>query len=209
MLDLDAFARMPLCREPCQFVVVPGFVRPDALAAINRDYPAIARPGNFPPEQLAFGPAFAALLDELQSPAVREAFAAKYGIELAGYPLQITVRKYSEAADGNVHNDSKMKIVTTLIYFNSAWTEAGGQLRLMRSPRDLERYAVEVPPVAGNLLSFRRSEHSYHGFLPYVGERRSLQMYWVKPKRNISAESVDKRMSLKKRLKRYLKERRR
>jgi hypothetical protein len=209
MLDLAAFARTPLCHQPCDFLVVPQFVRPEALADLNRDFPAIERPGNFPPEDLVCGPTFAALLTELHSDAVRNAFAAKFGIDLTPYPLQITVRRFSEAGDGNVHNDSKMKIVTTLIYFNSSWSEPGGQLRLMRSPRDLQRYAVEVPPVDGNLLTFRRSQHSYHGFLPYVGERRSLQMYWVKPKRSVSAEGVEKQMSLKKRIKRYFKERRR
>ncbi len=209
LVDLGAFGRTPLCRQPCDFVVVPRFIRADALEAINRDYPKIDRPGNFAPEDLVYGPSFTALLDALHSAVLRDAFAAKFGIDLSPYPLQITVRRYSEAADGNVHNDSKMKILTTLIYFNEAWSAPGGQLRLMRSARDLERYAVEVPPVEGNLLAFRRSEHSYHGFVAYVGERRSLQMYWVKPKRSTSAEGTDKQMTLKKRLKRYFKERKR
>ena len=43
---------------------------------------------------------------------MREKVAAKFAIDLEEHPLQITVRKYSEASDGNVHNDSKMKVVT-------------------------------------------------------------------------------------------------
>lgn len=75
-----------------------------------------------------------------------------------------------------------MKIVTALIYFNETWPHTGGRLRLLRGKRDVHDYAAEVEPAAGNLIAFRRSETSYHGFLPYAGERRSLQLYWVRPK---------------------------
>lgn len=204
MLDLDAFARTPLRHDPCDFLVVPNFVRADAIDAINQDYPAIDGPGNFAPEDLAYGPAFAAFLEELQSPQLRRAYTEKFGIDVSDFPLQVTVRKFAESSDGNVHNDSKMKMITTLIYFNKDWQPAGGRLRLMRSPKNIDDYIVEVPPEAGTLLTFRRSETSYHGFQPYAGERRSLQMYWVKPKRDHRGE---KKLTLKKRIKRFLKER--
>jgi hypothetical protein len=183
MLDLDALDRTPLNRDPCDFVVVPQFVRSEALAAINRDYPEIPRAGNFEPELFPFGPAFAELLQELRSAETRQHFAAKFGLDISDYPLQLTVRKYCEASDGNVHNDSKTKIITVLIYFNETWPHAAGRLRLMRSPKSLDDYQAEVEPSRGTMLAFRRSETSYHGFYPIEAERRSLQMYWVKPKR--------------------------
>ena len=31
----------------------------------------------------------------------------------------------------------------------------------------------------GNLVAFRRSENSYHGHLPYEGERRVIQIAWL------------------------------
>jgi Rps23 Pro-64 3,4-dihydroxylase Tpa1-like proline 4-hydroxylase len=129
--------------------------------------------------------------------------AAKFGIDLDGFPLQVTVRKFSEADDGNVHNDSKLKVVTALIYFNETWPHAGGRLRLVRNPDDIDDFSVEVEPSGGTLLVFRRSERSYHGFNPYAGERRSLQMYYVRPKRRATTEG--KSLGLKKRLKRLLK----
>lgn len=203
VVDFDAFDRAPLRKDPCDYVVVPHFVKPEALAEINRDYPEIAEPGNFPPEQLRYGPRFATLLQELASPEMRERFAAKFGLDLGDLVLQTTVRKYSEASDGNIHNDSRTKIVTALIYFNEQWPHAGGRLRLLRSADDIDDFAVEVAPEGGTLLAFRRSERSYHGFVPCEAERRSLQMYWVKPKR----ESRDLRNpgSWKKRLKRLFK----
>ena len=206
VLDLDAFDRAPLQHDPCDFVVVPHFVRREALEAVNRDYPQIAEPGNFDPAELRFGPAFEALLAELRDPDLRDHFAAKFGLDLSPYPLDMTVRKFSEASDGNVHNDSKGKIVTSLIYFNPVWEHPGGRLRLVRNPDDIEDYAAEVVPEAGTLISFRRSETSYHGFLPMAGERRSLQMYWVKPKRH---EQGEKKLTLKRRWKRWRKERKR
>jgi hypothetical protein len=204
ILDLDAFDATPLQHDPCDFVVVPRFVRPEALEGVNRDFPDIAGPGNFEPSQLRYGPAFEALLAELNEPELRDHFAAKFGLDLSPYPLDMTVRRYSEASDGNVHNDSKGKIVTSLIYFNPTWEHAGGRLRLVRNPDDIEDYGAEVVPEAGTLISFRRSEASYHGFLPVEAERRSLQMYWVKPKRY---EKEEKKMTLKRRWKRWRKER--
>ncbi|MGH0035340.1 MAG: 2OG-Fe(II) oxygenase [Myxococcota bacterium] len=204
LLDLDALDAAPLQHDPCDFVVVPRFVRADALAAVNADYPAIEEPGNFEPSGLRFGPTFETLLAELHDPVLREHFGAKFGLDLSPYPLDMTVRRYSHISDGNVHNDSKGKIVTSLIYFNPTWDHEGGRLRLVRNPDDIEDYAAEVVPEAGTLISFRRSEHSYHGFLPVEAERRSLQMYWVKPKRY---EKEEKKMTLKRRWKRWRKER--
>jgi hypothetical protein len=181
-VDLEAFASSPLQREPCDHVIVPRFVRPEALAAVNRDFPEIDEPGNFAPEALSYGPACDMLLKEIHSPEMRAAFAAKFGIDLEPLRLEMTFRRFSDASDGGVHNDSRVKVVTALIYFNETWPHAGGRLRLLRGKRDVRDYAAEVEPCAGNLIAFRRSETSYHGFEPYAGERRSLQLYWVRPK---------------------------
>lgn len=202
-LDLEALEQAALQHDPCDFIVVPGFVKADALEAINRDYPQIDLPGNFEPEGLTYGPAFREMLQELDSPQLKEQYEEKFGISLGDYPLQMTIRKYSEASDGNIHNDSRGKIITTLIYFNDEWHHEGGRLRLLRSPRDIEDYTAEVTPAGGTMIAFRRSETSYHGFKRCVGERRSLQMYWVKPKRAMRGDK--KSPSVKKRLKRLFK----
>lgn len=183
MFDFDAFERAPLQRDPCDFIMVPGFVKPDALEAINHDYPAIVEPGNFSLDGLEYAGAFRAMTDELARPETKQRFAAKFDMDLQACPLELTVRRYSSESDGNIHNDSKSKRLTTLIYFNKHWQSPGGQLRILRRPEDINDYAVEIPPVDGNLICFRRNEKSFHGFPPYVGERRSIQFYWVKPER--------------------------
>ena len=205
LLDLEAFERAPLQHDPCDFIVVPGFVRPEMLGAVNRDYPEIDTPSNFKPEDISYGPMFASFLEELNGPELKQKYSEKFGLDLSTYPLQMTIRKYCELSDGNVHNDSKGKIITTLIYFNDEWHHDGGRLRLLRSSWDIEDYSAEVVPEKGTLIAFRRSDRSFHGFKKMEGERRSLQMYWVKPKR---AKKDDKEhIGFKKRLKRLFKHR--
>ena len=42
-----------------------------------------------------------------------------------------------------------------------------------------EDIIVEVPPVAGTLLAFKRSDNSWHGHEPFAGERRVIQFNWL------------------------------
>jgi hypothetical protein len=168
-----------LVREPFEHLIVAGFVPPDALAAIGTAYPKISTSGSFPVEQVTFGPAFQTLLDELEGDEFREAFEQKFGLELAGRPTVTTVRGRCDARDGQIHTDSKSKIITVLLYLNDNWEQQGGRLRLLRSATDLNDIIVEVPPVAGTLLAFKRSDNSWHGHEPFAGERRVVQFNWL------------------------------
>lgn len=203
MLDIARLDAAPLGSDPCVYVHVPGFVHAEALKEINRDYPDIRERGNFPPEELSYGPAFAQLLEELSSRDLKAAFERKFSLDLSENPLQLTARKYVDETDSGLHNDSRTKIVTVLIYFNETWQHAGGKLRLTRNEHDFANYTVECEPKEGNLLAFVRSATSFHGYLPCSGERRSIQMYWVKPKRE--QRDLGRAGSLVKKLKRFLK----
>ncbi len=74
---------------------------------------------------------------------------------------------------------SPSKIITALIYMNSSWEQSGGRLRLLRSAHNLDDVLVEVPPTEGTLVTFRRSENSFHGHKPFIGVRRVIQLNWV------------------------------
>jgi len=180
ILDLDVIQSTPLERDPFDFVVARGVFAAPALETLNRDYPAIDRPANFKPDNLSYGPAFEQLLAELDGPDFEHLIENKFGVSLGKTYKTITVRKYSEMSDGNIHTDHWSKVVTLILYFNREWTEDAGKLRLMRSIDDIEDYAVEVAPEGGTLIAFRRTAHSYHGYRPFEGERRMLQMSWVK-----------------------------
>jgi hypothetical protein len=178
-LDLEAFRAVPLTREPFQYLIVPGFVRAGGRAAINADYPKISERGSFPVAQLSYGPAFGEFLEELESDEFRHAFEEKFGLDLAGRPTTTTVRGQCSPKDGQIHTDSKSKIVTVLIYMNSGWEQPGGRLRLLNSGSDLDDVIVEVPPHEGTLIAFKRSDNSWHGHKPFSGERRVIQFNWV------------------------------
>ncbi len=180
VLDLDRFRAAPLEREPFDFVVVDGFVRDTALPAILADFPAVHGAGSYPVESLDYGPGFADLVAALTGPALTEAMAAKFSVDLGGRPTMLTVRGNSDGRDGRIHTDTETKIITVLLYLNPVWEPAEGRLRLLRGPRDLDDYAVEVAPLAGTMLAFRRSARSFHGHRPHVGERRAVQLNWVR-----------------------------
>lgn len=202
-LDIARLDAAPLGKDPCVHVHVPGFVRAGVLSEINRDYPDIRERGNFPPEELAYGAAFRGLLEELRSEELRSAFERKFGLDLRQNPLQITARKYVDETDSGLHNDSRTKVVTVLMYFNEHWEHAGGKLRLTRNEQDFEDYSVECEPAQGNLIAFVRSATSFHGYLPCNAERRSIQMYWVKAKRE--QRDAERAGTALKKLKRFFK----
>ena len=62
---------------------------------------------------------------------------------------------------------------------NPEWEHSGGRLRLLRSADNLDDAILEVPPAAGTLLAFKRSDNSFHGHKPFSGERRVIQFNWV------------------------------
>ena len=178
-LDLAAFSATALVCQPFEYLIVPGFIRVEARAAINADYPRIENPGSFPATELTFGPAFRSLLDALQGPEVRRAFAEKFQIDLTHRPSLITVRGRCGTRDGHIHTDAPSKIITALVYMNSRWEQSGGRLRLLRCAQNIDDVLVEIPPTEGTLVAFRRSANSFHGHKPHIGVRRVIQLNWV------------------------------
>ena len=179
VLDLDRLYAAPLERDPFDFVVVEDFIRRDALAALDADFPAIRGSGSYPVESLECGPAFRDLVAVLSGPELAGAIGEKFALDLSGRPTLVTIRGASDGKDGRIHTDSATKIITLLLYMNPVWDRAEGRLRLLRGPDDLDDWVREVAPLAGTMLAFRRSERSFHGHRPHIGPRRSLQLNWV------------------------------
>jgi SM-20-related protein len=178
-IDLAAFEKTALVAAPFPHIVVPGFIQQSVRAQLGRDYPEIAGPGSFPIADLTYGPAFRDFIAELEGPAMRQAFAEKFAIDLANRPTMVTVRGHAREADGRIHTDTKSKLITVLVYMNESWEAAGGRLRLLRSPDTLDDAIAEVPPAAGTLLAFRVTPNSWHGHAPISGPRRVVQLNWV------------------------------
>jgi len=178
-LDLEALKRARVQIEPFPYLIVPSFVRAQALTAIGADFPVVAHPGSFPLSTLKYGPAFAAFIKELEGPGFTDIVAGKLQMNLSGCPTMITVRGQSRAADGKIHTDSRTKLVTVLIYMNDEWESPKGRLRLVRSPTNLDDVIAEVPPEQGTLLIFKNESNAWHGFEPFSGPRRVIQLNWV------------------------------
>ena len=179
LLDLEALRRTPLVTSPFSYVVVPGFVPREAAQAIRQDFPEIPYAGLLPLEATSPGPGFNALVEELTGPALTTCFAEKFGLDLTGRPIMVTLRGRTQARDGRIHTDSEAKLITALIYFNEGWESQGGRLRLLRGPDDINDMVAEVPPELGTLIAFRRSGNSYHGHEPHIGVRRSVMVNWM------------------------------
>ena len=194
-IDLDAFDAAPAMREPFPFALVPHFVKREAMAGINADYPRVTHPGSFPLPTLKYGPAFAALIRAIQGPDFTRAVEKKLGIDLSGRPTMVTARGVSAARDGQIHTDSRTKLVTVLIYMNNAWEAKTGRLRLLRRPDSLEDVIAEVPPDEGTLLIFRNDPNAWHGFHAFEGPRRVIQLNWVTDMSVVRREQFRHRVS--------------
>jgi hypothetical protein len=180
VLDLDALVAAPTVAVPYPHFSAGNALKATAVPSLMADFPALTQTGFLPIDDIAVNGAFAALLADLQSPAFSAAVGGKLGLDLTARPTLITVRKWSAAGDGRIHTDSASKLATLLVYLNEAWTDTGeGRLRVLRSATDFNDYTEEISPVAGSIFGFRRTAQSWHGHLPFVGERRVVQITWL------------------------------
>jgi hypothetical protein len=193
-LNLAKLYQAEFHADPFEYVMVDDVLQDHCKEAVVRDFPQILSKGSFPLAQLTYGPGFKELTDELLGADFRAAVASKFSLDLNGYPTMITVRGWSASSDGQLHTDSKDKVITVLLYLNPAWESSGGRLRLLRS-KNVQNYAAEVPPTMGSLVIFKRSDRSWHGFTPYEGRRMSLQLNWVKSASYLRREGFRHRVS--------------
>ncbi|MEA3299932.1 MAG: 2OG-Fe(II) oxygenase [Pseudomonadota bacterium] len=179
MLNLAEIQSATLKRDPYPYMVVEDVINADAIEAILGDFPAIDYPGSIPVSEVRYGPAFQALLDELNGPAFRDTIAARFGLDLANRPIMTTVRGVMRDKDGRIHTDSKTKVITVLLYFNQDWRDSGGHLRILRNGTDLDDFVEEIPPKLGTMVVFQVTDNCWHGHKPVVGKRLSIQMNYL------------------------------
>ena len=181
-LDYQKLAATPVAMDPFPHVVVPGFVPPTSLEAVLDDLPPLAKRGSFPVDAVKLGPNAAALMEAMEAPALRGSIERLFGLDLNDSPTMVTLRGWTSDRDGRIHCDSLAKRVTVLLYLNretDAWARQQGCLRLLRGPKDLEDFAVEVPPVNGTLLVFPNGPTTWHGHRQFVGQRYSVQLNYM------------------------------
>ena len=175
MLDFDVLRAAPSATRPYRHFVATGALSAPEAAAVRADYPAISKPGYLPLSKMEAKGAFADLIEDLQSGELAEVLSQQLDIDLMDKPRMITVRRLSQASDGPPHTDSQSKLVTMLTYLNETWDgTSAGCIRVLNGS-DLKDYVTEVPPLAGTVFAFRREAESWHGHLPFTGERYVVQ----------------------------------
>jgi hypothetical protein len=179
LIDQSALQRAVVFREPFPFLIAQQVLAGEALKRVQTDFPEIDRPGLYPLSVLSFGPAFGAVVDELLAPAVERALEHALDVKLAGRERMVTVRGRCRARDGRIHTDNPDKLAAALLYLNTDWHAEGGRLRMLRCGYDIDNVVAEVPPEAGTLVAFKRSDNSWHGHKPFAGERRYIMINWM------------------------------
>lgn len=180
--DIFTKADAVVRREPFPFAVVQGALPESARAVIAADFPDYQRSGFFPYQPSECGPSVQRVIEEMLSPAFSDTLGDLLGVpRLSQYPTIVTIRKWSKETDGRIHNDSKSKIVTALLYLNNTWPNtSAGCFRFLSSPESFDHLVgEEIKPLYGTFTAFRRTENSWHGHTPYKGERRVLQIAWL------------------------------
>ena len=180
MIDWAVLQQAKVCQTPFPHLIAPGFIAAAQADALIEDFPDIQSPGSFPAQSLHCGKVFADFLDELQQPPFAQAMGEKFGVDLSDRETMITVRGQCRPADGKIHLDSKGKLITILIYMNGPWDADGGRLRLLNSPDDIDDYFAETPPARGTLLAFACVDNAWHGHKSFAGQRRAIQLNWVR-----------------------------
>jgi Rps23 Pro-64 3,4-dihydroxylase Tpa1-like proline 4-hydroxylase len=167
---------------PFPFLIAHNQLPDEARADIDRDFPKYSGAGFFPYHEKECGQSIHTLVATLASPAFASAVGGKLGIENLGqYPTLVTICRHLNRRHGTIHTDSKSKVASALLYLNPSWNDTSdGCLRLLAKIDDIDAtIAPEIKPLYGEFVIFKRADNSFHGHLPYAGERRVIQVAWL------------------------------
>ena len=189
ILNVDAVEKAPLSREPYSFFLGQNFLKEETVDDLRREFPAIEKPGYLAVDEVQIKGRFKQLIDELESDEFSRVLSKKFGQDLVPYPRLTTIMKRSQPKYGTIHTDGPSKVMTLLVYMNDDWSPDGpGRLRVLYDDQKFEPYAAEVPPTMGTVFAFLRADNSWHGHQPFTGERKVVQVAWVK-----SAEDIERK----------------
>jgi hypothetical protein len=169
---------------PFPFFVMGDMLPRDstAAAALDADFPRYRSAGFFPYAEDDCGPSVRRLVEQMTSAQFGDAIGRRLGIDGLGCkPTLATLCRSLNLRHGTIHTDSRSKVVTALLYLNESWPDtSGGCLRFLTRIDDIDALAApEVRPLYGTLVAFKREDNSFHGHLPFEGERRVIQVAWL------------------------------
>ena len=168
---------------PFRFLIAHEQLPPEAARELERDFPKYCGCGLLPLRRKGLRP-------EHQPPdrrALTDPAVASCGRrqarhrQLGQYPTLVTLCRALNKRHGTIHTDSKSKVATALLYLNESWPDTSdGCFRFLNRVDDIDDLAApEIRPLYGNFVVFKRADNSFHGHLPYEGERRVIQVAWL------------------------------
>ncbi|MEN8367507.1 2OG-Fe(II) oxygenase [Acinetobacter bereziniae] len=179
ILKLDALKNAEVVKTPYPFFVVENALADSEVQAVIKDFPKIEQGGSFNIEDVEIKPNFDRFLKSLDTPEFRQILTDKFDVNVMEHPMMITLRGYSRQKDGRIHSDSKSKLLTILIYLNESWDAPNGRLRILNDDKDINNYVAEIGAGPGSLVAFKVTDNGWHGYIPYEGQRQSIQINFL------------------------------
>lgn len=179
ILKLDALKNAEVASMPYPYFVVENALADSEVQAVIQDFPKIEQGGSFNIEDVEIKPNFDRFLKSLDTPEFRQILTDKFDVNVMEHPMMITLRGYSRQKDGRIHSDSKSKLLTVLIYLNESWDAPNGRLRILNDDKDINNYVTEINAGPGSLVAFKVTDNGWHGYIPYEGQRQSIQINFL------------------------------
>lgn len=179
ILKLDALKEAHVSTAPYPYFVVENALKESEVQAVIQDFPKIEQGGSYNIGDVAAGPNFERFLQSLDCKEFRQILTEKFDVDVMEHPMMVTLRGYSRQKDGRIHSDSKTKLLTILIYLNESWDAPTGRLRILNDDKNMDDYVEEINAGPGTLVAFKVTDNGWHGYVPYEGQRQSIQINFL------------------------------
>ena len=179
ILKLDALKNAEVSHTPYPYFIVENALADSEVQAVIQDFPKIEQGGSYNIEDVEIKPNFDRFLKSLDTPEFRQVLTDKFDVNVMEHPMMVTLRGYSRQKDGRIHSDSKSKLLTVLIYLNESWDAPNGRLRILNNDNDINNYVTEINAGPGSLVAFKVTDNGWHGYIPYEGQRQSIQINFL------------------------------
>ena len=179
VLKLDALKNAVVSNTPYPYFIVENSIVESEVQAVVADFPKLTQGGSYNLEDVEIKPNFDRLLKSVDTPEFRQILTDKFGVNVMEHPMMITLRGFSRQKDGRIHSDSKSKLLTILIYLNESWDAETGRLRILNNKDDINNYVAEINAGPGSLVAFKVTDNGWHGYIPYEGQRQSIQINFL------------------------------
>jgi len=181
VINLDVIKNAEIHEQPYRYIVGDAFLKEETIPKLREEFPPIDKPGYLTVDEVMIKGSFKQLIEDLESDEMADALSAKLDLNLTPLPRLTTIRRLSQLKDGRIHTDSESKLATFLVYMNDSWNASSdGRLRVLNGPNDFDDMTAEISPVMGSCFGFRRADNSWHGHKPFAGERRVVQITWLR-----------------------------